>query len=72
MLNVFGGKSWKINKTYLYLNVGINNLLNNTDLITGGFEQLRFDAESRQVNRFPNRYFYAFGLNYFVNISVRI
>ncbi|MCB0694700.1 MAG: TonB-dependent receptor [Lewinellaceae bacterium] len=72
MLNVFGGKSWKVKNTFLYLNVGINNILNNTDLITGGFEQLRFDEESRDVNRFPNRYFYAFGLNYFVNFSVRI
>lgn len=72
MVNVFGGKSWKINQTFLYLNVGINNLLNNTNLRTGGFEQLRFDDESRDVTRFPNRYFYAFGLNYFVNLSLRI
>jgi hypothetical protein len=72
MLNIFGGKSWKIKKTFLYLNVGVNNVLNNTDFITGGFEQLRFDDESRQVSRFPNRYFYAFGMNYFVNLSVRI
>lgn len=72
MLNAFGGKSWKIRKTFLYLNVGINNILNNTDIRTGGFEQLRFDDESRDVGRFPNRYFYAFGLNYFVNLSVRI
>lgn len=72
MLNVFGGKSWKVKDVFLYLNVGVNNVLNNTDYITGGFEQLRFDDESRDVNRFPNRYFYAFGLNYFVNFSVRI
>ncbi len=72
MLNVFGGKSWKVKNTFLYLNVGVNNVLNNTDFITGGFEQLRFDDESRDVGRFPNRYFYAFGLNYFINFSVRI
>lgn len=72
MLNVFGGKSWKVKNTFVYLNVGINNVLNNRNLITGGFEQLRFDAESRDVSRFPNRYFYAFGTNYFINLSVRI
>jgi hypothetical protein len=72
MLNIFGGKSWKINNTFLYLNVGINNVLNNTEFITGGFEQLRFDTESRNTDRFPNRYFYAFGTNYFVNLSIRI
>lgn len=71
MVNVFGGKSWKVGQTFLYLNAGINNLLNNTRIRTGGFEQLRFDDESREVGRFPNRYFYVFGLNYFVNLSVR-
>lgn len=72
MVNAFGGKSWKVRRSFVYLNVGITNLLNKTDFATGGFEQLRFDNESRQVGRFPNRYFYAFGFNYFLNLSVRI
>jgi hypothetical protein len=72
LVNAFGGKSWKVRQSFVYLNVGVTNLLNRTDFITGGFEQLRFDNESRQVGRFPNRYFYAFGFNYFINLSVRI
>jgi hypothetical protein len=70
-LDVFGGKSWKIKQNFIYLNIGIGNLLNNTNFITGGYEQLRFDFQGQNPNRFPSRYFYAFGFNYFVNIAYR-
>lgn len=75
-LDLFGGKSWKIRDQFLYLNVGINNLLNNTNIISGGFEQIRLGTEdnSNTVNdlgTFPNRNFYAWGLNYFVSLSYR-
>lgn len=72
-LDLFGGKSWRLNNgNFVYLTVGINNALNNLKFITGGFEQLRFDYESKDVSRFPPRYFYAFGANYFVNLSYRL
>jgi len=71
-VNLFGGKSWKIDDTFIYLNIGINNLLDKQDFITGGFEQARFDFETKDVDRFPSRYFYSFGRTYFVNLAVRI
>lgn len=76
-LDLFGGKSFKFGDHFLYLNVGVNNLLNNKNIITGGFEQFRFDyaeSESEQPNLdiFPNRYFYMYGLNYFVSATLRI
>ncbi len=72
-MDFFGGKSWRIRKKYyLYLNVGVNNLLDNTNFITGGFEQLRFDFETRNPDQFPTRYFYNFGRNFFINLSLRI
>ena len=72
-MDFFGGKSWRIrSKYYLYLNVGINNVLDNKNFITGGFEQLRFDFETRDPDLFPNRYFYNFGRNFFINLSFRI
>ena len=70
-LDFFGGKSWKFGNTFLFLNIGVNNILDTQDFITGGFEQLRFDYENKDVNRFPSRYFYYFGRNYFINLSVR-
>ena len=72
-MDFFGGKSWRIQrKYYLYLNVGVNNLLDNQKFITGGFEQLRFDFETRDPAQFPPRYFYNFGRNFFINLSFRI
>lgn len=79
-LDVFGGYSWKLDKTfkgmkkahYLYLNVGVNNITNNKNLVTGGYEQLRYDFENANVNKFPSRYFYAYGVNYFVNVTYKL
>jgi len=70
-IDVFGGKSWKIKRNFVYLNVGIGNLLNNTNFITSGYEQYRYDFAGQNPNRFPTRYFYAFGFNYFLNLAYR-
>jgi hypothetical protein len=51
--------------------MGVNNLLNNTGIISGGFEQLRFDFQNRDINKFPPRRFFGFGLNYFASVGVR-
>lgn len=79
-MDVFAGYSWKLDKTfngmkkstYLYFNLGVNNITNNKDFITGGFEQLRFDFDDRRVDKFPNRYSYAFGINYFASVTFRM
>ncbi len=72
-VNFFGGKSWKINKgTFVYFNLGINNLLDNKKFISGGTEQFRFDYQDKNVDRYPNRYFYSFGRNYFASIALRM
>jgi hypothetical protein len=78
-VDVFAGISIKVNKyikaasnnSFLYLNVGVNNVLNNKNIITGGFEQLRFDYSTQNSNRFPPKYFYGYGANYFINISYK-
>lgn len=75
-LDIFGGKSFRIKagkKTYmLYLNLGVSNVLHNTKLVTGAYEQFRFDYEDKNVDKFPSRYTYSFGANYFLNISLQI
>jgi hypothetical protein len=78
-LDFFAGYSWKLPRKYrvngksmfLVLNAGVNNLTNNQNIITGGFEQLRFDFDNKDVNKFPPRLFYAYGLNYFLSATVR-
>lgn len=78
-VDMFAGWSWKMDRkfpslkkaTFLVFNLGVSNLLNNTNLVSGGFEQLRFDFAERNVNKFPNRSFYAYGINYFVSMGLR-
>ena len=71
-MDIFGGKSWKIGQRFIYLTVGINNILNNQNFIIGGYEQSRYDFENNDVNRFPPRYFYAYGANFFMGLSFRL
>ncbi|MDE3252654.1 MAG: TonB-dependent receptor, partial [Bacteroidota bacterium] len=56
----------------ILVNISINNLLNKKDLITGGYEQLRFDTDTADVSKFPNKYYYASGLNFSVSLQYRI
>jgi hypothetical protein len=49
----------------------VQNVTNNTDMRTGGFEQGRFDFTDYNVNKFPPRYYYGQGLNFFVNLGYR-
>lgn len=77
-LDAFAGYSWLMNnkfkmkkRTFLVFNVGVNNILNNTDIVSGGFEQLRFDFAGKNLDKFPPRRFYAYGLNYFASIGLR-
>lgn len=72
-LDFFGGKSFKLkDRKYIYLNVGVSNILNNTDFITGGYEQFRFDYESKDITKFPPKYFYAYGVNYFISVTFKM
>ena len=64
------GKNWRVKKTFITLNISVNNLLNNTSFKTGGFEQLRFDYADKDINKFPPKYFYLYGLTYGVNLGV--
>lgn len=78
-LDFFGGYSWKLPRnmeinhkpTFLVFNLGVNNILDNKDIITGGFEQLRFDFENRNINKFPPKVYYGYGLNFFASATLR-
>ncbi len=78
-LDFFGGwsklipRKYYINnkRTFLTFNLGVNNLLNSQTIRSGGFEQLRFDFEKKDVNKFPPKYYYAYGINFFASIGLR-
>lgn len=77
-MDLFAGYSWKIDNTFksmknsqfIYFNLGVSNLTNNRKFATGGFEQLRFTVED--TGRFPSKYFYNFGTNFFASITYRL
>ncbi len=81
-VDAFAGYSWRLkhiyvgsgmNKQHVYLVMyaGVNNLLNNQNIISGGYEQLRFDYSTSDINKFPPKYYYAYGINYFASIAIR-
>jgi hypothetical protein len=86
LINLSGGKSWKIKNQIVGLNVMINNLLDTT-YKTGGFEQAR-NSNYTQMDQdntvhtntltnvtsatpvFGPKYFYGYGRTYFVNLYI--
>jgi hypothetical protein len=79
-MDLFAGYSWLMNnqikslkkRMFLVFNVGISNITNNRKFVTGGYEQLRFDFNEKNPDKFPPKYFYAYGTTYFVSVSYRI
>ena len=78
-VDLFAGYSWLMNtrfkslskRTFLLFNVGVNNLLNNTSIVSGGYEQLRFDYAEKNVDKFPAKQFFAYGTNFQASIALR-
>jgi len=69
-LDIYGGASWKFGQNYLNLSCNVSNVLDNQDMKTGGYEQMRLDP-TKKVEKFPARYFYGFGRTFFVMLSYR-
>lgn len=78
-LDAFAGYSWMMNRkfhalkkrTYLVFNLGVNNILDNRNIVSGGYEQLRFDFAEKNTNKFPDKRFYAYGINFFASVGLR-
>lgn len=78
LVNIVGGKSWRIRKYYVGFFATINNALDQ-NYVTGGFEQgrntnyrrIRDDATRANGPVFGNRYFFGRGTSYYLNVYVR-
>ncbi|MGB5941844.1 MAG: carboxypeptidase-like regulatory domain-containing protein [Leeuwenhoekiella sp.] len=77
LVNIVGGKSWRIKDYYLGLFATINNVLDQ-EYRSGGFEDSRIadyegllEEHSRQTPLFGNRYFFGYGSTYYFNVYVR-
>lgn len=85
LLNLSGGKSWKIKDKTIAINIMVNNVFD-TKYKTGGFEQAR-NSNYTQLDQdntphtnpsgatsvtpvFGPKYFYGYGRTYFVNLNI--
>lgn len=68
-LDLSVSKSWRVNGYLIGFNASITNLLNNKNLITSAWEQYRFDYTDYNVNKFGNKYYYAFGTTFYLGIN---
>lgn len=75
LVNASVGKSWYIKRNYqLGFSLQVKNILNTTNLRTGGYEQTRFvdnTVSKERYYRFDSKYFYMSGINYMLNIYFR-
>ncbi|MBQ3959616.1 MAG: TonB-dependent receptor [Muribaculaceae bacterium] len=55
----------------LNINLNLNNLLDNRNIQTGGYQQGRFDYKTFTTTKYPNKYYYAQGFKLFLNLGVR-
>ncbi|MFD0834537.1 carboxypeptidase regulatory-like domain-containing protein [Mariniflexile aquimaris] len=77
VINLTGGKSWRIGDKYIGLFASVNNLLDEV-YKTGGFEQSRnanFSElrDDKALNKpvFGSKYWYGRGATYFINVNYR-
>jgi hypothetical protein len=60
------------NRTSLNINLSVQNMLNDKNIKTGGFEQGRYDdSTTLDATKYPNKYFYLQGVNFFLNIGYK-
>lgn len=77
LVNVVGGKSWRVDGYYIGFFATINNVFDQR-YRTGGFEDSRIadyrgmvEESNRETPVFGNRYFFGNGTTYYLNLYVR-
>lgn len=68
-LDLYCGKSWSFKGYSLLVNLSVNNILNNQNIVLYAYEQLRSDYSD--LDRFPPKYSYMFGTNFFASVTLR-
>ena len=71
VLNASIGKVLYTSFGSVNFNLGINNILNNRDIMVYGQQQNRFDYDNFNVNKWPNRIRYAQGIKINFNVGIR-
>lgn len=78
MFNANAGKSWRFGQYRLGASISVNNILNNRDYVTGGFEQGRksnfreaYVESQRETPLFGPKLWYDRGRTFFANVYLR-
>lgn len=72
VLNASVGKLIYLNRQVsMNLNLNVENILNNKNIMTGGYQQGRFDYTNFNVGKYPNKYYYAQGIKVFANVGIK-
>src|SRR5690606_24206624 len=68
-VDLFFTKSWRLKNNYrIGFNLSVSNVLDNTDLVTGGYEQLRYVP--MEIDKFPPKLSYMYGRTYFAMVTL--
>jgi hypothetical protein len=72
-LDFFGGKSWRVRKKYfLNFNIGLNNILDNRNIVASGREvYFRAFRDIDDQRLYQNEKIYSPGFNYFTSLTFR-
>ncbi|MDE5906451.1 MAG: hypothetical protein K2G66_02320, partial [Alistipes sp.] len=70
------GKNWYIHRQYMLgFSLEVKNILNDQNIRTGGYEQMRLrrvrTPEGVKFTRFDSKYFYMLGATYYLNVYFR-
>ncbi len=78
LVNLVGGKSWKIGNRYISLFATVNNLFN-VKYKTNGYEQgrngnykLLYEDKARKTPVFGSKYWHGYGTTFFINASISL
>ncbi len=73
LLNASVGKSWYVRNNQIGFSLQLNNITNNKNIRTGGYEQTRLlaSADKSRYYRYDSKYFYMPGFNYMLNLYFR-
>lgn len=72
VLNLSIGKLiYLTRKTSMNLNLNIDNILNNRQIMTSGYQQGRFDYTNYDVSKYPNKYMYGQGIKVSFNVGIK-
>ena len=74
VINASIGHVIYINRTASFnINLNLNNILDNRNIQTGGYQQGRIDTKdiTNTANKFPNKYYYAQGFKMFLNLGLK-